>query len=123
MALFVEEFLYRGKAPGVAEQPAWHVVLGDAVTDAFGNLSISLSGPLPVARAETLGFGLPSVIAEINAVVLATADALRQDVARLDDELKSVRAEAERAAGLAAAEQANLASTIEDAERLTLTRT
>lgn len=86
MTLFVEEFLYRGKPPGSVELPAWHVVLGDAVTDAFGNQAISLSGPLTPARAETLGYSLAAVIADLNAGIAASADALRVELAAVKAE-------------------------------------
>jgi hypothetical protein len=81
MTLFVEEFLYRGRAPSDAQPSAWHVILGDAVTDAFGKQSISLSDALTPSQAEELGFPLSAVIAGINNELAKQVDALSTELA------------------------------------------
>jgi hypothetical protein len=90
MTLFVEEFLYRGRAPADLQPSAWHVILGDAVTDAFGKQSISLSDALTPSQAEALGFPLSKVIAGIN-------DELAKQVDVLSAELAATKGERDRA--------------------------
>lgn len=92
MALYLEEFLYRGRPDG--QPPAYHVVLGDAGTDAFGNPSLVLSGPLTPAQAEALGFSLQAVAEAINSQTLAALtqaqsdlDAARTKIAALEQQL------------------------------------
>lgn len=91
MALYLDEFLYRGRPAGAAEPPAYHVVLGDAVIDAFGNQSISLSGPLTPAQAESHGFTLQTIAETINSQTLATLAVVNADLATARAELGATK--------------------------------
>ena len=79
MALYLEEFLYRGRPDG--QTPAYHMVLGDAGVDAFGNPSLSLSGPLTPAQAEALGFPLSAVADAINTGTMAALTQVQSELA------------------------------------------
>lgn len=68
MPLFVEEFLFRGATSEGAS--AWHVVLANQVDDGFGGTVIVRSGPMPPAKAESLGFPLPIILTAINTAVM-----------------------------------------------------
>ncbi len=89
---WVEEFLYRGRAPGSGVDPAWHVTVGAIVDDGFGGQTTVTRGPLTIDQAEEMGFELPVILAEIN-------DDLMREVVSLQAELEATRAEldAERA--------------------------
>ena len=110
MTLYVDEFLYRGKPPGSADLPAWHVVLGDAVTNGFGEPSISLSGPMTPERAEALGFPLAAIVAQINAGMAAAADALRVEIADCKTTITTLETEAKTLRGEKSAAEAALGS-------------
>lgn len=75
MSLYVSEFLFRGHEPAGGAAPAWHLVLGQSGSDAFG-------APLPdgpvmtMQQAEAAGYDLPAVIAAINTAALAEAERL-----------------------------------------------
>ncbi len=88
MALYVYEFLYRGRSPDEAgATPAWHLILGQSGTDGFG-------APLPNGPVMTMqqaageGHDLPAIIAEINAAALAEVDRLNAQVADLRTRLQ-----------------------------------
>lgn len=71
MAIYVEEFLYRGRAPEAADPPAWHLQLTSVGTDDFG-APIRSTRTLNMSQAAEAGWALPDIIAAIN------ADALRE---------------------------------------------
>jgi hypothetical protein len=76
MALYVYEFFYRGRAPGSAEPPAWHLILASDAKDEFGRTpppGLAMS----MAQAKAAGWGLPEIVKAINADLLAEAEALR----------------------------------------------
>lgn len=81
MAIYLDEFLYRGKPDGSAG--AYHVVLGSATVDAFGAPQLSLSGALTPEQASEKGFPLPAIIAAMNTDLLAANNALKAALAVL----------------------------------------
>lgn len=87
--VFVEEFLYRGRAEGPS---AWHVVLGVVVDDGFGETTLNLKGPLTPGQAEAMGYPLSKVVEGINAGVLATLEAERAAHAAKIEEMAAGRA-------------------------------
>lgn len=87
MAIFLEEFLYRGRPPDATEPPAYHVVLGDVVRDAFGRTLLTTSGALTPDQAAAAGFPLPAVIAAIDAGLMAENAALRGELDALRREI------------------------------------
>ncbi|TDR90278.1 hypothetical protein [Enterovirga rhinocerotis] len=104
MAVFVYEFLFRGRPPGSGGPPAFHVILGDAQTDAFGRETISLNGPMTPEQAGALGFPLETVIETINADTLEEVGALSARASTLESENGDLRLEVEELkAALAAA--------------------
>jgi hypothetical protein len=88
MAIYVDEFLYRGRAPGSAEPPAWHLTLGSAGEDDFGR-PVTSTRTLSVGEAEAAGWHLPAVIAEINAMLAVEIEARRSEVNDLRAELEA----------------------------------
>jgi hypothetical protein len=82
-SIFLEEFLWRGRAPDTNEPPAWHVILGHVTTNAFEKRTLSLSHALTPDQAKELGFDLPDALAAINQASLAEIDGLRGEVAQL----------------------------------------
>ncbi len=77
MSIYIEEFLWRGRPEGDAREPAWHVVLGSAGTDAFGRPFRDLTAPLTPDGAKALGYDLPAILAAINTETLRECEALR----------------------------------------------
>ncbi|MGE0830805.1 MAG: hypothetical protein AB7O04_15835 [Hyphomonadaceae bacterium] len=69
---FVEEFLYRGREPGSAETPAWHVTIGwpqrDPVT---GKRAPPLLKQFNMADAIAAGFTLSGIVEELNLEAIA----------------------------------------------------
>jgi hypothetical protein len=91
---FLYEFLYRGRPPGSAEAPAWHVVLGQHVMPPGGTEpQFVASGALTPAQAEAAGFPLSAAIGEINASALAERDAAMAALAALRQECDELRAQ------------------------------
>jgi hypothetical protein len=74
MALYVYEFLYRGRPEGSDQPQAWHLRLGSDVKDELGREP--RPGPaMGVGQAQKNGWELPDVIAAINADALAANEA------------------------------------------------
>ncbi|MGY2047949.1 hypothetical protein [Methylobacterium sp. JK268] len=89
---FLYEFLYRGRGPGAAEPPGWHVVLAQSVAPPGGGAAQTvLSGALTPAQAEAAGFGLPALLSAINAGVMAERDAKAAALAVAEAERESLR--------------------------------
>ncbi len=81
MTLYLEEFLWRGRAPDDARPPAWHVILASKGTDAFGQPYCDLSPALTPEQAKGLGFDLAAVFSVINSEALQECDRLRSELA------------------------------------------
>lgn len=77
------EFLYRGRPPGSAEQPAWQVTLGAVIPDPFGGAATFQTQTLNMQQAEKAGWALPEIIAAINADMLAKIDSEKEELERL----------------------------------------
>lgn len=91
---YLYEFLYRGRPPGSAEPPAWHVVLGRHVTapDAREAQFVA-SAALAPAQAEAAGFPLAAVLAGIDGAALAGRDAALAEAEAARRERDAVMAE------------------------------
>src|SRR3954454_8329019 len=85
MAIYVEEFLYRGRAPDAAEPPAWHLQLTSLGTDDFG-APIRSTRTLNMSQAAEAGWALPEIIAAINADALREVEAAQGRVEALETE-------------------------------------
>lgn len=97
MTVYLYEFLYRGRPPGSAEEPAWHVVLGAVGEDAFGR-PVHAEKTLDMAQAAAAGWDLPKIIEAINASALAEAEMLRREIEAKEqalDEERDLRARAQ----------------------------
>jgi len=89
---FLYEFLYRGRAPGAAEPPAWHVMLAQSVTPPGGGpAQVVASGALSPAQAEAAGFPLPTLLAAINASIMADRDAKAAALSKVEGERDALR--------------------------------
>lgn len=108
MALYVEEFLYRGRPEGSKQPVSWHAVVGETITNGVGQESIILHGPMGPATSEAMGFPLETIVAEMNTVAMQERDAALVDKAK---------AEAERDAAIVEAEQATVAKQAAETER------
>lgn len=97
MAIFVEEFLYRGREPGSAEPPAWHLQLTSLGTDDFGD-PIRATRTLNMAQAEAAGWPLPQILSAINAEVMRAAEAARLRTEELEARLAEQEADLGRSA-------------------------
>jgi hypothetical protein len=91
MAVFIEEFLYRGKSDGAS---AWHVVLGTVVDDGFGDKKLNLKGPMTPAQAEEGGYPLPAILSAINGVALAELEATKTTLKVVEADKKAVEEQA-----------------------------
>ncbi len=97
MAVHLHEFLYRGRPEGSSEPPAYHVILADDGTDAFGRPTIITSHAMTPEQARERGFGLPEILKAINAGVLAENTALKVEIATLKADMNR-RAESTQSA-------------------------
>lgn len=77
MALFLYEFLYRGRPPDHADPAAYHVILADATTDAFGRAHVNVGPAMTPEQAAAKGFALPDLIKAIDVGVMAEREALK----------------------------------------------
>jgi hypothetical protein len=77
MALYLYEFLYRGRPADHPEPPAYHVILADATTDAFNQPHVNVGPAMTPEQASAMGFDLPAIIKAINAGVMAENTALK----------------------------------------------
>ena len=108
MALYIYEFLYRGRPEASDQAAAWHLRLGSDVMDELGREA--RPGPaMSMAQAQQNGWDLPKIINTINVAALAEVDELRAQSGAKDLELREERAarasaEAELKALKAAAE-------------------
>lgn len=105
--VYVEEFLYRGRPPGDDREPSWHLILGAASTDGFGESRVD-TRVLNVAQAGAAGWGLPEIIAAINDEALAEVEAKRAEKVVLEETIsneKSLRSKAEFACEAAVQER------------------
>lgn len=82
MAVYVYEFLWRGRANGDA---AYHVILAEEQT-VFGKTTHVESGVLTPEQAEAQGFSLETIIANINASALKARDAALAEKAEIENE-------------------------------------
>lgn len=71
---WVYDFSYRGRAPDDPAPPAWHL----EIVSAAGRKMLSMS------KAAEEGIELPSLLAGINAEVLAENEALRTRIAEME---------------------------------------
>jgi hypothetical protein len=92
MAVHIHEFLYRGRPEGSAEPPGWHLTLVSLGENDFGEPARS-ERTLNMAEAKAAGWGLPEVIAAINADVLADLERTRADMVVLREELERAKDE------------------------------
>ena len=88
MAIFIHEFLYRGRPEGAAEPPAWHLTLVSTGTNDFGE-TVRSEKTLTMAEAQAAGWDLPEIIAAINAETLIELDAKRAEVVALQAKLET----------------------------------
>lgn len=91
---YLYEFLYRGRPPGSAEAPAWHVVLARSVVlPGTGEVQVVPSGALTPAQAEAAGFPLAMVLSGIDAAALAGCEAAVAEAAGLRRERDALAAQ------------------------------
>lgn len=117
MAIFLYEFLYRGRPGGSAEPPAWHLILGSATVNDFGKSQIAAGDAMSVTQAKEAGWGLPEIVAAINADVLVETEAQRVlNVAQAAKISEQAEALEQQTAAIETASTANrkLAASIED---------
>lgn len=81
--MYIREFLYV-KAREAA--PTYHVVLARDFTDIEGNPQTEASKPLTPAQAETMGFPLSRLIAEIDGIAIKEVGELRAYKLRREEE-------------------------------------
>ena len=86
MALYVYEFLYRGRDPEDAG-PAWHLALGQSGRDGFGH-RLSNGPVMTMSQAADAGYDLPAVIADINAAALREIEKLNAQLGDLRQQLQ-----------------------------------
>lgn len=67
MAIYIDEFLYRGRAPDDNTPPGWHLTVRDSVT--------KLSTQFNMAAAVNAGYALPTIISAINIAAVLERDA------------------------------------------------
>jgi len=85
---FIFEFLYRGRAPGDPEPPAYHLILGKMVTETFSDVpTLSTSDTMNVEQATAAGYSLDEILTEINADTLAHNDAQATQITDLQAKL------------------------------------
>jgi hypothetical protein len=92
MTIYVHEFLYRGRAPGSTEPPAWHLILASDAKDEMGR-NVAPGPALSMAQATAAGWGLPEIVAAINADLLAEAETLRAARDGQEAEIEQLRTE------------------------------
>lgn len=86
---FIYEFLYRGRAPGDAEPPAYHLILGTMKAPPFSDVEeLATSDTMNVEQAIAAGYPLTEILAEINADTLAHNDAQSTQISDLTGELE-----------------------------------
>lgn len=76
MAIFIEQFLFRGRAPEEGIDPEWAVWLAQPISNPLtGAVRIDpVAGPLTPDQAKEAGYPLKTVLAGINEAALKTAD-------------------------------------------------
>lgn len=69
---YLEEFLYRGKAPDVPKEdpPTYHVLIGILGEDGFGKRRVDVSSALTPAQAAEQGYDIKTIVSEINTEVM-----------------------------------------------------
>src|SRR5882672_11850984 len=92
MTIYIEEFLYRGKAPSTGETEAWHVVLGNEIDNGFGQMVVNISNPMTPSQAQAVGFPLPVILASINTIIMDQLDAEKAKSADLTAQLDAEKA-------------------------------
>lgn len=86
MAVFIHEFLYRGRPEGSDEPPAWHLTLASTGVDDFGAPAWS-EKTLNIAEAEAAGWALPEIIDAINSKALVELHEVRAKLSDLAADL------------------------------------
>ena len=92
MTIYVDEFLFRGRAPDDAEPPAWHVVLGNKGVTVFNDPFRDMSTTMNSQQAESAGWSLPTIIADINTQLLKQCEVQAATIADLKTQLKALPA-------------------------------
>ena len=87
MTTYLHEFLYRGQPAGSPQVADYHIRLASPATDAFGKSRTDISTALTPAQATAQGFGLPVIIAAINAQMITDIAALKVQVSNLNAQL------------------------------------
>ena len=80
-ALYLYEVLYRGRAPGDATPPDYHVILAHDATDAFGRKSTAFSDAMTADQAKAAGFDLPAILLSMNTTTMTSNAALATSLA------------------------------------------
>lgn len=86
MTLYIDEFLYRGRAADDIEPPAWHLIMADKITDGFGVVQRH-QRIFNMDQAAKAGYALPEIISTINASALASSDAAKATITALQNQL------------------------------------
>lgn len=92
MGLYIYEFLYRGRAPGSVEKPAWHLILASDMKDELGR-EPQPGFAMTMEQAKAKGFGLPEIVGAINAEILGEVETLRAERIVKDAEIETLTAE------------------------------
>lgn len=90
--MYLEEFLYRGRAPDDPREPAYHVILGEVGQDGFGQRTIALSPALTPDQAREAGFPLPAIVEAVNADLMDQNVSLLARIAELEAERNAMAA-------------------------------
>lgn len=81
---FIYEFLYRGRASGDPEPPAYHLILGVMKAPPFSDVAeLQTSDTMNVEQATAAGYSLDEILTEINADTLAHNDVQATQIADL----------------------------------------
>lgn len=90
-AVYVEEFLYRGRPPNDLRPPAWHIVLFENVGESEVDKQPHYrSHTLNVTQAEAAGYPLPKLIDAINSEALKEIERMRVVIGQLETKIASL---------------------------------
>lgn len=98
---WIDEFLYRGRAPDDSTEPAWHVIIHTRIDDGEGNVALAAPKIMSIQQAQEAGWDLSKVLAEINSEALVQVGSLQAALDTANTELETVTSQRDALAAAA----------------------
>lgn len=91
MTRYIEEFLYRGRAPGSPDSAAFQITIAQIIEDPFDPAATVIQRrTMTIQQAAAAGFSPPQILNTLNLALLQERDELLVHLAELEEQLETL---------------------------------